>query len=267
MTTVAAPQAAVRHDEARPGLRGPFFEIGPKSRLRLAQLELVARAAGAAGRQHGVSVVLTVPTALIAPLDALDSGVLLFAQGMDPDAMGDGMGRVFAESLVDAGAAGVMLNHDANPLDPQALDAVVHRARDCKLETIVCAATEAEVGAYAQLGATAVLYEPPALIGTATTAERDWIAPVDAAVRRSSPRVLMMHAGGVASPAVAESIMRCGADGTGSTSGVLGAEEPLAAAREFIAATRAGWDAAQGAGREPRTTPASPRPQDEGEMP
>jgi triosephosphate isomerase len=36
--------------------------------------------------------------------------------------------------------------------------------------------------------------------------------------------------------------MAVGADGTGSTSGVIGADDPLSAARSFIAATRAGWD-------------------------
>jgi triosephosphate isomerase len=38
--------------------------------------------------------------------------------------------------------------------------------------------------------------------------------------------------------------MALGADGTGSTSGILGADDPLAAARAFIAAARSGWDAA-----------------------
>jgi triosephosphate isomerase len=68
-------------------------------------------------------------------------------------------------------------------------------------------------------------------------------------VHAVDPTVLMMQAGGVSSPGVAESIMAAGVDGTGSTSGVLGATDPAAAAREFISATRAGWDAAQAADR------------------
>ena len=88
-------------------LSGPFFEIGPKNLLRRAELEGLARAAGAAGYDCGVSVILTVPTALIAPIHDLRSGVLTFAQAMAPDPPGDSMGRVIAETLVDAGAAGV----------------------------------------------------------------------------------------------------------------------------------------------------------------
>jgi triosephosphate isomerase len=39
--------------------------------------------------------------------------------------------------------------------------------------------------------------------------------------------------------------MAAGADGTGSTSGVLTAQDPLVAAGHFIAAARAGWDDAR----------------------
>jgi triosephosphate isomerase len=226
----------------QPGLSGPFFEIGPKNLLRRAGLEGLARAAAAAGFDYGVSVVLTVPTALIAPIHDLHSGALPFAQAMAPDPPGDSMGRVIAEALVDAGAAGVMLNHVSNPLDGPALSAAVERARCAGLQTIVCANTAAEAVLVARLGPTAILLEPPALIGTAGGSSRDWITPANEAVRRVDQAVLMMHAGGVSAPSIAEAIMAAGADGTGSTSGVIGADDPLCAARSFIAATRAGWD-------------------------
>jgi triosephosphate isomerase len=224
------------------GLSGPFFEIGPKNLLRRTELESLARAAGAAGADYGVRVILTVPTALIAPIYDLRSGVLPFAQTMAPDRPGNSVGRVIAETLVDAGAAGVMLNHASNPLDPPTLAVAVERARSAGLQTIVCTDTDAEAVHVAQLGPTAILLEPGALIGTAGRSSRDWIAPANEAVRRVAPAVLMMHAGGVSSPSIAAAIMAAGADGTGSTSGVIGAADPLAAARSFIAATRAGWD-------------------------
>jgi triosephosphate isomerase len=224
------------------GLSSPFFEIGPKNLLRRAELEPLAHAAGAAGADCGVPVVLTVPTALIAPIHDLHSGVLPFAQAMAPDQPGNSMGRVIAETLVDAGAAGVMLNHASNPLAPQALADAVGRACSAGLATIVCANTLTEAVQVARLAPTAILLEPPALIGTAGRVARDWIAPANEAVRRVAPAVLMMHAGGVSKPSIAAAIMAAGADGTGATSGVIGAADRLGAARSFIAATRAGWD-------------------------
>lgn len=186
------------------------------------------------------------PTALIAPVRDLDTGVLVFAQGMDPDPVGPSMGRVTAESLLDAGASGVMLNHDSNPMAPELLSTAVERARLTGLETMVCADTSDAALQLAVLDPTAILFEPPALIGTADTAERDWITATNDLMRGRFPEALLMHAGGVSSPSVAKSIMALGADGTGSTSGVLGAADPLGAVRPFIADARAGWDAAHG---------------------
>jgi triosephosphate isomerase len=228
-------------------LTSPFFEIGPKNLLRRRELETLAQAAGAAGAEFGVCVVLTVPTALIAPISGLDTGVLVFAQGMDPQPMGSSVGRVTAESLVDAGATGVMLNHDSNPMPSHDLAAAAERARINGLDTILCASTEAQALCLAGLDPTAILFEPPELIGKASTGPREWIAPANSTLRHAAPAVMMMHAGGVATPATAEAIMALGADGTGSTSGVLGADDPLAAARSFIAATRTGWNTARSA--------------------
>ena len=95
----------------------PFFEIGPKNLLRRSEIEAVATAAGLAGERHGVTMLLTVPTALVAPIHDLGTGVRVFAQGMDVEGLGPSMNRVTAEALADAGADGVMLNHDSNPLD------------------------------------------------------------------------------------------------------------------------------------------------------
>ena len=228
-------------------LTAPFFEIGPKNLLRRPELEAIARAAGEAGREYGVSVVLTVPTAMIAPFAELGTGVLVFGQSLDADRPGPSFGRVTAEALLDAGADGVMLNHDAAPIDPAVLPGIVDRARDAGLGTIVCAGTEQEALAAARLAPTAVLVEPPDLIGTIGGGDRDWVRPVTDALRGVDDRVLAMHAGGVATPLIARGIMAAGADGTGSTSGILTADDPTIAAAHFIAAARAGWDDAHGA--------------------
>jgi triosephosphate isomerase (TIM) len=224
---------------------GPFFEIGPKNFLGRAELEALVRAAGLAGAEFGVTVLVTVPTALLAPIADLDAGVRVLAQGMDVDIPGPSVGKVIAEALVEAGAHGVMLNHDSNPLDEATLAHAVRRAQETGLATMVCTASTREALSVAKLGPTIVLYEPPALIGTAGDGSRDWISGANRSVRQNHAGVLMMHAGGVSTPQIARSIMAAGADGTGSTSGVLRAVDPPAAARQFIAATRFGWDDAR----------------------
>lgn len=225
-------------------LTGPFFEIGPKNLLRLAQLTEIGVAAGAAAADFGVAVVVTVPTAYVSVIAGLNAGIHVFGQEMSVDGPGASFGTVTAEALRDAGATGVMLNHDSNPLDPETLAIAVERASENGLTTIVCAGTEAEAVRFADLAPDVILFEPPDLIGTVGGSARDWIPRSNRAVRDGHPRVLMMHAGGVSSPEIAEAIMTAGADGTGSTSGVLSATDPIASARRFIAATRSGWDSA-----------------------
>jgi len=238
LTPTTAPRVARRR------LTAPFFEIGPKNLLRLAEIVDVAVAAEAAGRRHDVSVILTVPAPLIAPVRAAVPGVFVFAQSMDDDEVGPSVGTVIAETLVDAGADGVMLNHDSHPLDGESLDRAIRRASTNGLLTMVCAGSDDEAAALALLSPTVVLYEPPALIGTSGRTDRHWISAIDERMRTLAPSVLMMHAGGVSSPADVYDIMKVGASGTGSTSGVLGARSPRDAAAEFIEAARRGFDAA-----------------------
>lgn len=231
-------------------LNAPFFEIGPKNLLRRAELARVADVAGQAGVEFGVTVVMTVPAPLITAIVELRSGVLVFAQGMDVDVPGDAMGSVTASALADAGADGVMLNHDSNPLTASTLPIALDESSAAGLATIVCAGSEEEALRVAGGCPTVVLYEPPELIGTVGAGPRGWIRGITDAVHRIDPDVRAMHAGGVSSPAIARTIMAAGADGTGSTSGVLLAADPSAAAWEFIAATRAGWDEAHGHDRD-----------------
>ncbi|GAA2176219.1 triose-phosphate isomerase [Agrococcus versicolor] len=243
----------------RAGITAPFFEIGPKNLLRRDAIEAVAIAAGAAGATHGVTVLVTVPTAMIAPVHDLGAGVLVLAQGMGTAGLGPSMDVVTPESLIDAGAAGVMLNHDANPLDDAQLALAIERARGVGLLTVVCADTDADAVRFAALQPDVVLLEPPALIGAdAADAVRPWIPASSAAIHVAGGdrRVHAMHAGGVASAAIAEAIMAAGADGTGSTSGVLGgagtsAADRADAAHAFIAATRLGWDRARAGSAHP----------------
>jgi len=237
--------------ESKSGVTAPFFELGAKNLLRLPELLEVAAAAQSAGLHHEVSVILTVPAALIAPVQAAVPGVFVFAQAMAINEPGPSVGHVIAESLVDAGACGVTLNHDSLPLDRSAIARMVVRAHDNGLMTMVCAGSDSEALAVAPLKPTIILYEPPRLIGGAGGGDRPWIRSIDDRVRIVAPAVLMMHAGGVSTPDDAYQIMRSGAAGTGSTSGVLRAASPCSEVAEFIDAVRRGFDEHRASGGPP----------------
>lgn len=226
----------------------PFFEVGTKNLLRLPEILDVAVAAQRAGERSDVAVIMTVPTALVTRVRTEAPAIAVFAQNMDTAEPGSTVGRVTAESLVDAGAHGVMLNHASLPLDSRQLRRSVIRAQVNGLLTMVCAGQEREVIELLPLRPTIILFEPPELIGHRGGADRPWIEPVNQVVSDVAPDVLMMHAGGVGTPDDAYQIMRSGADGTGSTSGVLQDRSPSHAVAQFIDAVRRGFDHHQAEG-------------------
>ena len=121
------------------------------------------------------------------------------------------------------------------------------RATSAGLQTIVCAGTQEDAvrvrraAVRPSCSSSRRSSSAPAAAGP-----RDWIGPSTEAVHRAGHDVLAMHAGGVSSPAVAEAIMAAGADGTGSTSGVLNATDPARRRHGPSSPRRApGWDAAR----------------------
>jgi triosephosphate isomerase (TIM) len=235
-------------------ITAPFFEIGPKNLLRRPELEALSAAAASAAAEFQVATIVTVPAPLISIIKERNPNLYVFSQQMDDDGIGPTVGRITPEALVDSGADGVMLNHVAHPLDWVTLVELIGRAHEVGLTSMVCVGSLGEALRVAAWEPDIVLYEPPELIGRAHTGSRDWIRPANQAIKEVNPRVLRMHAGGVSKPADAQAIMASGADGTGSTSGVVFAIDPAAAAHAFIRAVREGANSASSSQRIERST-------------
>jgi triosephosphate isomerase (TIM) len=235
-------------------ITAPFFEIGPKNLLRRPALEELSAAAASAAAEFDVATILTVPAPLITTIREQNPGLFVFAQQMDVDGVGPSVGRITPEALVDAGADGVMLNHVANPLDWVTLVELIGRARDVGLTSMVCVGSLDEALRVAEWEPDILLYEPPELIGREHVGPRRWIESSNRAIAAVNPRILRMHAGGVAKPADAQAILEAGADGTGSTSGVVLAIDPAHAAHVFIRAVREGANSASSINKIERST-------------
>jgi triosephosphate isomerase (TIM) len=235
-------------------ITAPFFEIGPKNLLRRPALEELSAAAASAATEFGVSTIITVPAPLISVIKERNPNLHVFAQQMDVEGTGPTVGRITPEALVDSGADGVMLNHIAHPLDWVMLVELIDRAREVGLTSMVCVGSLDEALRVAAWGPDILLYEPPELIGREHVGSRTWIPSANQAIAEVNPRVLRMHAGGVATPADAQAIMAAGADGTGSTSGVVFTNDPATSAHAFIRAVREGANSAPSSPRKDRST-------------
>ncbi|WP_297199273.1 triose-phosphate isomerase [uncultured Pluralibacter sp.] len=224
-------------------LTTPFFEIGPKVYLYGQQVLDLALEADRVAALYGVDIIFTAQYTDIAPIAAATRHIKVFAQHMDPVAPGRGVGAVLPEALVDAGAVGVLLNHAEKQLSLAVLAETIRRAKEVGLMTLVCAGDSRESAAVACLGTDIVLAESPALIGKGQRGPQDTaeIVAINAAVNAVNPAARVLHGAGIKDQADVYEIIRAGAEATGSTSGILQAENAFVMLEAMIAAAAQAW--------------------------
>ncbi|MPM13225.1 hypothetical protein SDC9_59581 [bioreactor metagenome] len=223
-------------------LRPPFFEIGPKSYLVGDEVIDLALAADAAAEKYDVDIIFTTPVVDIFRVAQATKRILVFAPHMDPIRRGRGLADTLPESLVAAGAKGVMLNHCEKPLSYSVLERTIRRADEAGLATIVCTDTAAESRAVAMLKPNIVVAEPTDLIGTGMTSDDAYIETSIRAVKEIDPNIFVLAAAGISSGADVYRVIRAGAEATGSSSGITLAEDRAAMIDEMIGAARRAWD-------------------------
>ena len=225
-------------------LRAPVFEIGLKGYAYGAEAVRLARAADELSAELGVSVIFD-PQAVDIPAVAQATGhILVFAQHMDPVAPGRGVGSVLAEAIKEAGAYGTMLNHSERRMTLSDINRSIGRAKEVGLATMVYADSPEEAAALAMLGPDVILAEPPELIATSRSAATEMRGFVERAVElvgRIDPGIIVMCGAGVQTPEDVAGMIRLGVGGTGSSSGILKADDPIAMMRAMITAMDRAW--------------------------
>ena len=223
-------------------IQAPFFEIGPKSYLYGQDVIDLAKAADEASERYGVDIIFTTPVVEIARVKAATKRIHVFAPHMDPIRPGRGLADTLPESLVAAGAEGVMLNHCEKPLSLGVLKATIERAKEVGLTTIVCADSCAEAGMIAHLKPDIIVAEPTELVGTGVSCGPEYVKTAMRAVKDVDESILVLTAAGIANGQDVYNIIAAGADATGSSSGVAKAADRAAMVDEMISAVRRAWD-------------------------
>ncbi|MBO5240904.1 MAG: triose-phosphate isomerase [Clostridia bacterium] len=223
----------------------PFFEIGPKSYLYGDDILDLAKAADAASEKYGVDIIFTTPIVDIRRVREATKNIHVFAPHMDPIVPGRGLADVLPESLVAAGADGVMLNHVEKPISFETLDKTIQRANEVGLTTIVCADSLAEASKIATLAPDIIVAEPSELIGTGVSVGKEYVEAATKSVKDVNPEILVLTAAGIANGEDVYNTIIAGADATGSSSGVAKAQDRAAMVDEMIGAVRRAWDERQ----------------------
>jgi triosephosphate isomerase len=222
----------------------PFFEFGPKAYLYGKDLLKVAKYADRISEKYQVPVIIT-PQCVDIPLICQETEhLLVFAQHMDPLSPGRGIGAILPEALKSAGAAGALLNHAEKPLPLEIIRETIRRAEEAGLATLVCAGTLEEIKAIAHMNPDILLAESPDLIGTGKRVENDRenIRAINQLVWEINPQIRVMHSAGISCGQDVYNIIASGAQATGSTSGIIKAQDPLAMFDEMLFNIRKAWD-------------------------
>lgn len=214
----------------------PFFVVNPKSYL-YGEISLeLAKASDKVAQDTGVTIYFTCPFADIRYIKENTQHLVVTAQHMEALRPGRGMGHILPESLKEAGADAVFLNHAENSMTVHELLATIERAKELNMDTIVCADSITEAVAIAKMKPTVVLAEPTDLIGTGKIADDSYINTTLAEIHKIDPDLLVMIASGVSTADDVYNVIKSGADGTGCTSGILNAPDPKLRIREMAEA-------------------------------
>lgn len=223
-------------------IKAPFFEIGPKSYLYGDDVIELAKAADVASEKYNVDIIFTTPVVEIFRVKAATKRIHVFAPHMDPLRPGRGLADTLPESLVAAGAEGVMLNHVEKPLILSVLRKTIKRADEVGLTTIVCADSCTEASMIAQLKPNIIVAEPSELIGTGVSCGPEYVEAATRSVKDVDPEILVLTAAGISNGQDVYNTIIAGADATGSSSGIAKAADRAAMVDEMICAVRKAWD-------------------------
>ncbi|CAL8970590.1 Triosephosphate isomerase [Propionicimonas sp. T2.31MG-18] len=228
-----------------PKLRTPFLIVNPKAYLGGADTLRLALLTDELAGQFDIDVIFTSQDAYLVEIARRTTHLTVTAQHMDPITPGRGMGHTLPEALAEAGASAVVLNHAEHPMTLAELDATMRRADELGLMTIVCADSERQCRAVAQLEPKVMICEPTANIGTGSMDTGDYIARTTRAVKQIDPSILVIQAAGVTSGADITRVLEQGADGSGGTSGIIAAPDWRVVLEDMFTALK-GFQATRG---------------------
>lgn len=171
----------------------------------------------------------------IAPITSTVS-IPVFAQHIDPIAPGSFTGHILPEAIRETGAVGTLINHSERRLKLADIDAIITRARESDLLSVVCANNAAVSAAAAALKPSMIAVEPPELIGTGipvSKAKPEVVLSTVDLVKRINPDVVILCGAGITSGEDVAAALRLGTEGVLVASGVVKAKDPYKVLLEF----------------------------------
>lgn len=188
----------------------------------------------------GASIVIAPPISDLAHVARLVQ-IPVFGQHVDTAEAGAHTGWLPPEALIEAGAAGTLLNHSERKIPRKNVAALVPRCEKLGLEVVACADDLEEAEALARLGPDYIAIEPPELIGgdvSVTTASPEIVAGAVQRIHAASPSVGVLCGAGVKGRKDVRKALELGTVGVLLASGVVKAKDPEKALRDLAKGLR-----------------------------
>jgi triosephosphate isomerase (TIM) len=201
--------------------------------------ELAKRFAAVAD-DTGASIVLAPPTSDLAHIARLVH-IPVFSQHVDAVEPGKTTGWTPPEALVEAGAAGTLINHSERKVAWEEMAKSIPRCRRLGLEVIACADDIMEAETLAKLSPEYIAIEPPELIGgdvSVTSAKPEVVSGAVERIRAANPDVRVLCGAGVKTHKDVAKALELGTVGVLLASGVVKAKNPEKALRDLVKGIR-----------------------------
>ncbi len=188
----------------------------------------------------GASIVIAPPLSDTAHVARMVH-IPVFGQHADTAEAGAHTGWLPPEALLEAGAAGTLVNHSERKIPHKNVAALVPRCEQLGLEVIACADDLKEAEALARLHPDYIAIEPPELIGgevSVTTASPDIVSGAVQAIHRIDADVGVLCGAGVKDRKDVRKALDLGTVGILLASGVVKAKDPEKALRDLTKGLR-----------------------------
>lgn len=200
----------------------------------------LAEACARTARDSGASIVIAPAAPDLAHI-AKTVRIPVFGQHVDSGGAGARTGWVPPEALLEAGAAGTLINHSERKVPWEVMQDVIPRSQKLGLEVIACADSLSEAERIAKLAPEYVAVEPPELIGgdvSVTTAKPEIVSDAVERVRIVNPAVQVLCGAGVKTQGDVRKAVELGSVGVLLASGVVLAKDPERALRNLVKGLR-----------------------------
>jgi len=151
----------------------------------------------------------------------------IFSQHLDIQDAGANTGKIHIKAIKENGAIGTLINHSEDRQTISNIKKLIETCKKNKIISVVCSKTISESKQIAELKPDCIAIEPPELIGgdiSVTTANPNIISNTVKAVKKISPKTIVLCGAGVKTNLDVTTAIRLGAKGVLVASGVTKAK-------------------------------------------